>query len=61
MVVEEGLMSSATGAINGGTDPLNVQKLNMQARGEHLLHSLRKLKHNPWRWKTWRKQAKLWF
>ena len=49
-MAEEGeLMSSATGATSGGTDPSNAQKLSMRARGEHLLHSLRKLKHNPGR------------
>jgi len=36
MAAEEGLVSSATGAINGGINPLNVQKLNRQVRGEHL-------------------------
>ena len=34
MAAEEGLESSATGAINGGTDPLSVQKLNRPVRGE---------------------------
>ena len=59
MAAKEGLVSSATGAINGGTDPLNVRKLNRQVRGEHLWHSLKKLKHNPGRWKTWQKREKL--
>lgn len=47
MVVEGGLMSSATSAISGGTDPSNARKLSMLARGEHFLRSLRKLKHGP--------------
>ena len=47
MAAEEGLMSSATGAISGGTDPSNARRWNRLARGEHLLRSLRKLKHNP--------------
>ena len=58
MAAEEGLVSNATGAINGGTDPLNVQKLNRQVKGELLWHSVKKLKHNHGRWKTWRKREK---
>ena len=34
MAAEEGQMSSATGATSGGTEPLNVQKLNKLVRGE---------------------------
>ena len=34
MAAEEGRMSSATGATNGGTEPLSVQKLNRSVRGE---------------------------
>ena len=34
MAAEEGLMSSATGVTNKGTEPLNVQKLNRPVRGE---------------------------
>lgn len=49
MVAKGGLMSSATGAISGGTDRSNARKLSTLARGEHLLRSLRKLKHNPGR------------
>ena len=49
MAAEEGLMYSAMGAISGGTDPSNTRKLSMLARVEHLLRSLRKLKHNPGR------------
>lgn len=47
MVAEGGLMSSATGAISGGTDPSNARMLSTLARGENLLRSLRKLKHSP--------------
>ena len=47
MAAEEGLMSSATGAISGGTDPSNARKLSTLAKGEHLFRSLRKLKHSP--------------
>jgi len=47
MAAEEGLMSNAIGAISGRIDPLNAQRWNRLARGEHLLRSLRKLKHNP--------------
>ena len=47
MAAEGGLMSSAIGAISGGTDPSNAWRWNKLARGEHLLRSLRKLKHNP--------------
>ena len=49
MVVEGGLMSSAKGAISGGRDPSNARKPSTLARGEHLLRSLRKLKHSPGR------------
>ena len=34
MAAEEGLISSATGATNGGTEPLSVQKLNKLVKGE---------------------------
>ena len=34
MVAEGGLMSSATGATSGGTEPLSVQKLNRLVKGE---------------------------
>lgn len=47
MVAEVGQMSNATGAISGATHPLNAWKLSMLARGEHLLRTLRKLKHSP--------------
>ena len=46
MVVEGGIMSSATGYISGGTDPSNARKPSMLARGENLLRSLRKPKHS---------------
>lgn len=55
MVEEGALMSSATGATSGGTDPTNAWKLSMLARGKHLLHSLKKLKHDPKRLKMWQK------
>lgn len=44
-------MSSAICATNGGTNPMNARKPSMLPRGDHLSHSLRKLKHHLKRWK----------
>ena len=49
LVEVEELVINVTGAISGGTDPSNAWRWNRLARGEHLLRSLRKLKHNPGR------------
>lgn len=47
MAEEREQTSSATGAISGGTNPSNAWKQSKLARGEHLLHILRKLRHYP--------------
>jgi len=59
MVTEGGLMSSDTGAKSGGTGPSNARKQSTLAREEHLLRSLRKLKHSPEILKMWQKQEML--
>jgi len=54
------LITSATGATNGGIDILNTLKQSKLVKGEHLLHSLRKLSHCPKKQKMWLKQGRPW-